>query len=136
MILNGKFLPLRLVYDFFLQAYLHALSKRIILDPLTFIKGLWQGFLYRITLFTKCHKTEHFCSKVFRFMNIGTKPLSMRFLFLIGLNWSKICFFVDDSSIYTSLRRFNAKKCRKHQKTTHESLVYMALILPILVKNC
>ena len=127
MNLNGKFLPLRLVYDFFLQAYLHALSKRIILDPLTFIKGLWQGFLHRITLFTKCHKTEHFCSKVFRFMNIGTKPLMMRFLLLIGLNWSKFWFFVHESSIYTSLRRFNAKKCWKHQKTAQESLVYMAL---------
>ena len=127
MILNGKFLLLRLVYDFVLQAYLHALSKRIILDPLTFIQGLWQGFLHRITLLAKCHKTEHFCSKVFRFMNIGTKPLMMRFLLLIGLNWSKFWFFVHESSIYTSLRRFNAKKCRKHQKTTQESLVDMAL---------
>ena len=127
MILNGKFLPLRLVYDFFLQAYLQALFKRIILDPLTFIKGLWQGFLHWITLFAKCHKTEHFCSKVFRFMNIGTKPLMMRFLLLIGLNWSKFWFFVHESSIYTSLRKFNAKKCWKRQKTAQESLVYMAL---------
>ena len=133
MILNGKFLPLRLVYDFFLQAYLHALSKRIILDPLTFIKGLWQGFLYRNTLFTKCHKTEHFCSKVFRFMNIGTKPLSMRFLFLIGLNWSKICFFVDDSSIYTSLRRFNAKKM---PKTSRNNPLKLSLYGPKITHSC
>ena len=133
MILNGKFLPLRLDYDFFLQAYLQALFRRIILDPLTFIKGLWQGFLYRITLFTKCHKTEHFYSKVFRFMNIGTKPLSMRFLFLIGLNWSKIWFFVDDSSIYTSLRRFNAKKMPKTSKNNPGKL---SLYDPKITHSC
>ena len=133
MILKGKFLPLRLVYDFFLQAYLHALSKRIILDPLTFIKGLWQGFLYQITFFTKCHKTEHFCSKVFRFMNIGTKPLMMRFLLLIGLNWSKFWFFVHESSIYTSLRRFNAKKCWKHQKNSPGKL---SLYGPKITHSC
>ena len=133
MILNGKFLLLRLVYDFFLQAYLQALFKRIILDPLTFIKGLWQGFLYQITLFTKCHKTEHFCSKVFRFMDIGTKPLSMRFLFRIGLNWSKFWFFVHESSIYTSLRRFNAKKMLKTSKNNPGKL---SLYGPKITHSC